>query len=53
MLGLMFITVIAVYVHSYTPADRKVAVSTASSIHGAGYETVEVTSIGFVREKDR
>jgi hypothetical protein len=42
-----------VYVNFYRPADRKLATSTAKIITDAGYQTVEITSVGFVKEEDR
>lgn len=39
-----------VYVNFYRPTDRKLATTTAERITGAGYESVEITSVGFVKE---
>jgi hypothetical protein len=42
-----------VYVNFDRQADRKLATSTAEIITDAGYQTVEITSIGFSKEEDR
>jgi hypothetical protein len=42
-----------VYVNFYRQVDRKLAASTAKIITDAGYQTVEMTSVGFVKDEDR
>lgn len=42
-----------IYVNFYRQADRKLAMSTAKIITDAGYQTVEITSVGFSKEEDR